>query len=130
MEGERFVDFLKRTEELSCELIIGDVDGEATFEWDEDSVITQAGYEMFRPIMDGTYEVLDSGNIIISCAGEEEYNKAGKERFEPLWNNEYRKHYGVKGCYYENLGYVFLVGLAGYVDGNSWDAWFKGEWCN
>lgn len=69
----RFIDYLKSAVELDCDLIIGDVDMPASFVWynDGDTVITEAGYQKFKSIMDAPYEILDNGNIEIFCDDDE-----------------------------------------------------------
>jgi hypothetical protein len=66
-EIRRFVDYLKSGIELDCDLIIGDVDMPASFVWDDDCRITDAGYQKFKSLMDAPYEVLKNGNIEIFC---------------------------------------------------------------
>lgn len=65
--NRRFIDYLKSGIELDCDLIIGDVDMPASFVWDEDSRITEAGYQKFKSLMDAPYDVLQNGNIEIFC---------------------------------------------------------------
>lgn len=66
-----FFDYLKVAEDLDCELIIGDVEMPASFVWDDECLITEAGYEKFKPIMDAEYKVLENGNIEIFCDDDE-----------------------------------------------------------
>jgi hypothetical protein len=66
-EVRRFFDYLRSGVHLDCDLIIGDVDMPASFVWDENCRITEAGYQKFKSIMDADYEVLENGNIEIFC---------------------------------------------------------------
>ncbi len=66
-QDKRFIDLLKMSEYLDCELIIGDCEMPVGFLWDKDSRITEAGYLKFKSLMDACYDVLDNGNIEVFC---------------------------------------------------------------
>lgn len=94
----RFIDYLKKTKEISCDLIIGGADTEASFEWDHDfTQITEAGYKKFKTIMDAPFEVLPNGNIEIFCDNDE-------------------------------LGNYFSMAHAGYISTTLYNKYFKGVW--
>lgn len=66
----KFLDLLRSSEELDCDLIIGGCDMPASFVWYEDCKITEYGIEKYKPIMEAEYTRLKNGNIEIHCDDE------------------------------------------------------------
>jgi hypothetical protein len=99
-QPNRFIDFLKSTHDIDCDLIIGDCDMPASFVWynDGDVVITEAGYQKFKSLMDSPYEILKNGNIEIFCDDDA-------------------------------LGEKFVYAAAGYISDSDYKLYFEGAWC-
>lgn len=67
MKGKTFLDLLRASGEMDCDLIIGGSDMPASFVWDNNIQITEYGINRFSPIMISPYTMLPNGNIEIHC---------------------------------------------------------------
>ena len=91
-----FLELLRSGETIECDLIIGDSDMPASFNWTEDSDITEHGVAHYKPIMEAPYTRLKNDSIEIHC---EEYRLGedfpmsyagytGQSRYDSLFGDQ------------------------------------------